>query len=199
MSKLWTHTVETHRQEVHEAIFGAVGQLVGTQGVLAVTMSRVAETAGIGRATLYKYFPDVEQLLETWHERHVTAHLATLAAIATSDDDPAQRLRAALSAYAQICAQRSAHTADRLGAALHRSDSVRQRHQELVDLVTSLVVEAAAAGEVRDDVPAGALASFCLHALEAAGDPPSGGDQVPLVNVVWSALAAMPQPSGVQE
>lgn len=198
MPKLWTHTVETHRQEVHEAIFGAVGQLVHSQGVLAVTMSRVAETAGIGRATLYKYFPDVEQLLETWHERHVTAHLATLAAIATSHDEPAQRLRAALSAYAQICAQRSAHTADRLGAALHRSSQVRQLHQELLDLVTSMVADAAAAGVVRDDVPARALASFCLHALEAAGDPPSDGDQVAPVNLVWSALTAGPGLNGKQ-
>lgn len=34
-----------------------------------MTMSRIAEEIGIGRATLYKYFPDVEAILLAWHER----------------------------------------------------------------------------------------------------------------------------------
>ena len=39
-------------------------------------MSQIAEQTGIGRATLYKYFPDVEAILLAWHERQVTGHLA---------------------------------------------------------------------------------------------------------------------------
>jgi hypothetical protein len=31
--------------------------------------------SGIGRATLCKYFPNVESILAVWHERHVASHL----------------------------------------------------------------------------------------------------------------------------
>jgi AcrR family transcriptional regulator len=42
-------------------------------------MSQIAaEASGIGRATLYKYFPDVESILRAWHERQVGAHLHQL-------------------------------------------------------------------------------------------------------------------------
>ena len=73
MPKLWTETVETHRQEVREAILDATGSLVQSRGLLAVTMSDIAEATGIGRATLYKYFPDVEMILSAWHQRQLRA------------------------------------------------------------------------------------------------------------------------------
>ena len=82
MPKLWTDTVATHREEVRQAVLDAAGQLVARDGLWAVSMSRLAEVAGIGRATLYKYFADVEEVLAAWHARQVSAHLADLAAVA---------------------------------------------------------------------------------------------------------------------
>jgi AcrR family transcriptional regulator len=52
---------------VREAILDATGELVLSRGLLAVTMSDIAEATGIGRATLYKYFPGVEAILNAWH------------------------------------------------------------------------------------------------------------------------------------
>ncbi|HET7480249.1 MAG TPA: helix-turn-helix domain-containing protein, partial [Rubrobacteraceae bacterium] len=75
MPKLWNETIEAHRRAVHDAILDATAVLVAEHGLLSVTMSRIAEETGIGRATLYKYFPDVEAVLLAWHERHVTGHL----------------------------------------------------------------------------------------------------------------------------
>ena len=69
MPRLWTDTVESHRQEVREAILDAAGELVARRGLLAVSMSQLAEAAGIGRATLYKYFADVEHVFAAWHAR----------------------------------------------------------------------------------------------------------------------------------
>jgi AcrR family transcriptional regulator len=77
--RLWTETIETHRREVQEAIVETAGRLAISHGLLSVTMSQIAEETGIGRATLYKYFPDVESILAVWHERHVASHLAQLA------------------------------------------------------------------------------------------------------------------------
>ena len=54
MPKLWTETIEEHRREVREAILDAAWALAAEHGPLSVTMSQVAQAAGIGRATLYK-------------------------------------------------------------------------------------------------------------------------------------------------
>ena len=77
--KLWNETIDAHRQAVREAILDAAATLIEDGGLRAVTMSQLAERAGIGRATLYKYFPDAEAVLGAWHERQVTAHLHGLA------------------------------------------------------------------------------------------------------------------------
>ena len=63
MPKLWAHTVETHRHEIREAIQDTTLALVAEQGLRSVTMSQIAELTGIGRATLYKYYSDVESIL----------------------------------------------------------------------------------------------------------------------------------------
>ena len=186
--KLWTDTVESHRQEVREAILDAAGELVARRGLLAVSMSQLAEEAGIGRATLYKYFADVEEVLAAWHARQVAGHLAQLAAVAQGPGEPADRLRSALEAYGRICRQRARHGGDAMSAALHRAREVQQPERQLGDLLASLVAEAAAAGAVRTDMPARELASFCVHALTAAADMGSASAGESLVELVWAAL-----------
>ena len=75
MPKLWNETIETHRDAVRGAILDATAGLFADQGASGVTMSGIAQAAGIGRATLYKYFPDVESIKLAWHERQIHAHL----------------------------------------------------------------------------------------------------------------------------
>jgi AcrR family transcriptional regulator len=191
MPKLWTETVETHRQEVREAILDAASSLVQSRGLLAVTMTDIAEATGIGRATLYKYFPDVETILSTWHQRHVQAHLAELRRIQQRTADPVTRLQAILRRYADICRKRRRHGDDELAAVLHRSAPVRKSQQQLIHLLSGLVAEAAESGPVRQDVPAQELASYCLHALAAAGNSSTTAVDR-LLDVVWTGITSTP-------
>ena len=106
MPRLWTETIQAHRHQVRDAILDATWALVAEQGLLSVTMSQIAEQAGIGRATLYKYFPDVEAIVLAWHERHVAGHLQSLADVRDQAGDAGERLEAVLGAYALISHQR---------------------------------------------------------------------------------------------
>src|SRR4051812_5802487 len=63
MPKIWSQTIEAHRDAVREATINATAALVAEHGLTGVTMSQIAKDTGIGRATLYKYFPDVESIL----------------------------------------------------------------------------------------------------------------------------------------
>jgi AcrR family transcriptional regulator len=167
MPKLWHDTIETHRQAVREATLNATAALVAEHGLASVTMSQIAEETGIGRATLYKYFPDVEAILVAWHERHVAEHLEHLARVRDQIDDAGERLAAVLEAFAFISNERR-HGGD-LAALLHRGEHVARAQQQLTDLIEDLLTEAVKAGAVRDDVGPAELAAYCLNALSAAG------------------------------
>lgn len=172
MPKLWTETIETHRSEVREAVLDATAALA-EHGLLSVTMSQIAEASGIGRATLYKYFPDVEAILHAWHERQIAGHLAYLVEIRESARDAGRGLEAVLDAYALISRQSGGHHDTELAAFLHRDHQIARAEGQLRDLIRELLVEAALTGEVRGDIAPDELANYCLHALAAARSLPS--------------------------
>jgi AcrR family transcriptional regulator len=184
--KLWTDTVEEHRRAVRDATIDATARLVAQQGLASVTMSKIAAETGIGRATLYKYFPDMEAILLAWHERQVAHHLEELTAIREQAGDPAQRLQAVLQAYAAR-AHGQPHSAE-LSALLHRGKHVDQAHRHLTTLVEEMVRATAQVGQIRDDVPAAELARYCLSALSAAGDASSEDEIDRLVLLVLTGL-----------
>jgi AcrR family transcriptional regulator len=185
--KLWNETIEGHRREVRGAILDTTWALVTKHGLLSVTMSQIAEETGIGRATVYKYFPDVEAILLAWHDRHVTGHLEHLAELRDQAGDAGERLEAVLEAYALISHHRGHHGTE-LAALLHRGEPVARAQQQLIDLIRDLLTEVAETGDLRVDVAPDELASYCLHALTAAGSLPSQAAVHRLVTVTLAGL-----------
>jgi AcrR family transcriptional regulator len=186
--RLWNETIEAHRHQVRDAILDTTAALVASHGLRSVTMSQIAEQTGIGRATLYKYFPDVEAILLAWHERQITGHLDQLAAIRDQAGGARERLEAVLEAYALITHETRGHHDSELAAFLHRDQQVASAQQQLRALIRDLLTEAAATGELRDDVAPDELASYCLHALAAAGSLPSNAAVRRLVTVTLAGV-----------
>lgn len=118
-----------------------------------------------------------------WHERQVTAHLDHLTQVGGRAGGPSERLEAVLAAYT-ICYE---HHGTPLAAALHRGEHVARAQQHLRDFVRNLLTEGVESG-IRDDVPADELASYCLHALDAAGTLPSKAAARRLVTVTLAEL-----------
>jgi AcrR family transcriptional regulator len=168
MPKIWSQTIEAHRDAVREATINATAALVAQHGLTGVTMSQIAKDTGIGRATLYKYFPDVESILRAWHDRQIDQHLRELLQIRDRSTGAADRLEAVLTAYATAISHRRAHDTD-IADMLHPGEHVAAAHEQLREFIQALVADAAAAGAARQDVPAGELARYSLHALAAAG------------------------------
>ena len=187
MPKLWNETVEAHRAQVRDAIVNSAAALVLEQGVRAVTMSQIAERAGIGRATLYKYFPDVETILRTWHASRVEEHLAELLRARAASGTAVARLNAVLRSYAHGTRRAGGHDRD-LVSALHPDEQLTHARNRLRELLSELITEAARDGELRDDVPPDELAAYCLHALAAAAELPSAAAVDRLVTVTAAGL-----------
>jgi AcrR family transcriptional regulator len=186
--RLWNDTIEEHRRAVRHATLDTTAALVAEHGLASVTMSQIAEETGIGRATLYKYFPDVEAILAAWHDRQVTGHLQQLAEAREQAGDPSERLAAVLEAYALIHYElRIAHGTE-IAALLHRGEHVVRARQHLRDFIRDLLSVAAQTGDVRDDIAADELATYCLHSLTAAGALPSKAAVRRLVAVTLAGL-----------
>jgi AcrR family transcriptional regulator len=189
--KLWNETIATHRSAVREATLDTTAALVAEHGLASVTMSQIAKETGIGRATLYKYFPDVDSILNAWHERQINAHLQQLAEIGDHAGTPRERLEAVLHAFAFI--SRGNHDTD-LAALLHRGEHVALAQHQLQAFIAELIADGAKAGELRDDIPPGELATYCLYALTSAGSLPSKAAVGRLVTVTLAGLRPERQP-----
>ncbi len=164
--RLWDETIDAHRRAVRDATLHTTATLVARHGLRSVTMSQIAEETGIGRATLYKYFSDVEAILVAWHERQITGHLEHLAALGKRVDGAGERLEAVLEAYALIQYE---HHGSELAALLHRGEHVTRARRQLSAFIRHLLTDAVATGDVREDVSPAELASYSVQALTAAG------------------------------
>jgi AcrR family transcriptional regulator len=190
--KLWNESIEAHRRAVRDATEDTTAALVAEHGLRSVTMSQIAEETGIGRATLYKYFSDVEAILVAWHERQVAGHLEYLVEVRDQAGDAGERLEAVLEAYALISHE---HHGTELAAHLHRGEHVARAQQQLRDFIQNLLIEGAETGDLRNDVAPDELASYCLHALAAAGSLPSKAAVRRLVTVILAGLKPAPDPT----
>ncbi|EGD42866.1 TetR/AcrR family transcriptional regulator [Nocardioides sp. NBC_00368] len=188
MPKLWKDTVAEHRRDVRAAILETAWMLAGEHGVRGVTMGLVAERAGISRATLYKYFRGVDDMLVAGHAEHVAQHFTHLEGLRDEASSAGAGLYAMLQGYARICFHRGSSAASDLHGLVHRGDQHRRNSADLTVLFAKAVRDAQESGQVRPDVATEELAAYSIHALEAAGQA-SGADEVDrLVDLVAESL-----------
>ena len=93
-----------------------------------------------------------------------------------------------LEAFALISHQR--HDTE-LAALLHRGKHVARAQRQLSALIRDLLIEGAKTGDLRDDIAPDELASYCLHALTAAGSLPS---KAAVRRIVTATLAGLRPP-----
>jgi AcrR family transcriptional regulator len=77
-------------------ILDAAAELVATQGASGLVMTALARRSGVARATLYNYFPDVEQVLEALVAVQVGQFLADMERRLAGVPDAGERLRLAI-------------------------------------------------------------------------------------------------------
>lgn len=165
MPKTWDDTLKGHRQAVRRAVMDAALALAAERGFQKVSMSEVAARSGITRATLYKYFDDVDAIFHEWHRSTLHDHLAHVAEIAKAQGDPATKLSEILEAYALTVFR---HHGSRFASMLHRQDHSQRAEAHLMDILAQLVGAGARSGAFRKDIPPEELARFCHSSLSSS-------------------------------
>jgi AcrR family transcriptional regulator len=183
MPKLWNDTIEAHRSAVASAVMDKTAELAAREGLHTLTMARIAHEAGIGRATLYKYFSDVEGILSAWHKRQITAHLEELERIREQQATPLQALEAVLIAYGENIRHGHDHA---YGALLHAMPHVREAHGHLQEFIASVIDEAVRDGSLKGSAPPSEMARYALAAI--AGGAPNKQASARLVAMILRGL-----------
>jgi hypothetical protein len=93
-----------------------------------------------------------------------------------------------LRTYAHITHESHGHGQTQLAAVMHRGGHVARAQQNLHKMLRDLLALAAAAGEIRNDSTPDELATYCLHALTAAGALGSKSAVDRLVDITLTGL-----------
>lgn len=79
-------TTKSKQDQSRREVIRVAVDLITEQGYDATTMKQVARAAGIGDATIYKYFPSKEKLLIAYYELVIADVLADTATVADLDE-----------------------------------------------------------------------------------------------------------------
>ena len=173
MPKIWGETVADHKDRLRATIVESAVALVAERGRADVTMSAVAERVGIGRATLYNYFPDVDQILATYVVGQFDRQHAVLDERLAEVDDPLEELRIALELVIGYFATAEHREASPIGIDTFGPGSqerVDAAHRGFRDRLAVLMARAIAAGLVRPELDPEFAADALNHLLAAGRD-----------------------------
>ena len=102
MPKIIGESLASHRELTRARLFEALGSLMGEQSFESITMSQIAERAGVGRTAVYNHFADKEALLLAYM-REVTSEFARiLTQRLDAEPDPLMRLRIYVRSHLQM-------------------------------------------------------------------------------------------------
>jgi AcrR family transcriptional regulator len=164
---------EQTRNTYREAILDAAERVFARAGYHESKMADVAREAGVSVGTLYNHFDSKERVFLSIAERsHVQFMEATRPVAAITD--PLARIQTFVKAvFRFVEEQGEMFSVYRRIGILSESDFARlgeetkARHAQFLDLLAGWMSEAAAAGQIRSDVPPRHLASALTGVLSA--------------------------------
>ncbi len=154
----------------YNKILDALQELMGSRDVQTISVSDIAHTAGIGKGSIYYYFPSKDAIVESLVERNYKQPIETAKSLARQTDIPPFTRMAMIF---QACRQSSSHFLNRnISESPHSIQEKAYIHQkyvshmisELKPALTEIIRQAAERGELHFDNPS-ALAEIVLIVL----------------------------------
>jgi len=151
----------------HDLILATAEQVFASRPYHEVTMDDIAERAHVGKGTLYQYFESKEDLFFAVIDTGFEGVERSLAAIASSSDDPATKFGRMVTYFVVDTLRKShlvriAHSAE-AHAHAKRMESFLELRARVVQLFADVITEGMEAGVLREVVP-GLLARSILGA-----------------------------------
>lgn len=156
-------------QTKYDRILDALQELLENKNIQTISVSEIAQTAGIGKGSIYYYFPSKDAILEALVERNYEKPLKTAKNLAKQTDiSPFTRMAMIF----QACRNSSSEFKSQRNAALngaHESAFLHQKYlthiiSELKPELTEIIKQGIGSGDIRFEYPA-ALAEIVIIVL----------------------------------
>ena len=164
MPKIIGESLASHRELTRTRLFEALGSLMAEQAFESITMSQIAELAGVGRTAVYNHFADKEVLLLAYMRQVTEEFTRVLTERLESEPDPLMRLRLYIRAHLQMISRYHV----KAGTGLRRQMSgqgASHLHDHagiVVELLIGILVEAMERGLIVEQNTLGAV--HLIHA-----------------------------------
>jgi TetR/AcrR family transcriptional regulator, mexCD-oprJ operon repressor len=161
------------QQRVAAAILDGAAQLFALQGAQA-SMNDVAEAAGVARATVYRYFPNRETLLDELARAAVSDVDARLESARIDEVTPEEGIARAVRALVDVGDGFVLLTRERL-----RSDP-EQFERRLIQPLRRLFERGQAGGDIRDEITSARLTESLIGLIVGVltSSPPLGREDM---------------------
>lgn len=150
-----TASVEARLQRTRATILGAARRRIAADGLRGASIADVADDAGVSVGTVYRYFGNKDGLLREVVDDVCSREIDTVAKLAATPSDPAERFTAAVDGFA-----RRAVASGRIAYAVIAEpappdvEATRIRHRrDLAAVFAAVIADGVATGEFPDQDP----------------------------------------------
>lgn len=176
--------IDLSNSKKFDQILDALQQLLATKSIENISVSEIARTAGIGKGSIYYYFPSKDAILEAMIERSYKKPMEIAKQLAKQTEvSPFTRMAMIL----QACRQSSGKTYHPEQPAAEAKENLTLHHSYMTHLITELkpplteiIRQGIDCGDIHFAYPA-ALAEICLIVLSVKLDntiSPSSGEEI---------------------
>lgn len=199
-SGAWGADTPADEEQAREWLLAAAESCYAKQGPSRTRMSDIARAAGVHRSTVYYYFPNKNAVRAASLVRGLTDILKTAEPCWNTDEPFLEQLVQATlignDAVRNSPALRLLVDGEEAGHTYRSVETSALWHTALIEALGQRIADAAAAGEVRDDVPAESLARWIARInfslMTEPGSREDGGDE----GILRTFLAASLLPRG---
>ena len=154
----------------YDKILDALQQLLEEKKIQSISVSEIAQKAGIGKGSIYYYFPSKDAILDALIQRNYEKPLQTAKNLASQTDiSPFARMAIIFQACRNSSAAFINNQRDTVVSTVQEQAFIRQKYinhliSELKPVLTKIIKQAIENGEVNFEYPA-ALAEIVLVVL----------------------------------
>ena len=160
---------DLQNQTKQDQILDALQTLLGDKNIQNISVSEIAQTAGIGKGSIYYYFPSKDSIVDAMVERNYEKPLETAKNLAKQTSiSPFTRMamifQACRNSSTEFRAQDETKTSDAKEDAFIRQKYMKHLISEMKPVLTEIIRQGIEQGEIHFDYPA-ALAEIVLIVL----------------------------------
>ncbi len=195
---LWDESLSEHKARQADLIAMAALEIVATDGMSGLTMSSIADKAGISRQTLYRYYPDIDSVLTAamTSSASIEAHINELTSVGT----PSEQLDSFVAIILEgAAAGHPSPTQYEQSLPPQAREAARKHAEQIERLVIGIVKQGVADGSFSADLNAsidGAIVyRLIISAYDLAADTEEPAAMIQRITVSVHRLVDPPGPS----